>query len=86
MSHQAPTDRAAFGVHSEVGRRRGVLVCAPGPAHRRLTPADSVDKLRERDVDVIELPVITIVGAELGRGRGGGHCMTCPPPRDPVEF
>lgn len=34
-----------YGVHSEVGRLRKVLVCEPGLAHRRLTPSTADDLL-----------------------------------------
>ena len=43
------TDQTAagstYGVHSEVGKLRKVLVCAPGLAHRRLTPTNADDLL-----------------------------------------
>src|SRR6516164_549650 len=50
----ANTQSATFGVHSEVGQLRKVMVCAPGHAHERLTPTNC-DGLLYDDVMWVEV-------------------------------
>ena len=85
---------ATYGVHSEVGKLRKVLVCSPGLAHERLTPTncddllfddvlwvqnarrdhfDFMDKMRDRDVEVVELHnLLTETMETRGQGLAAG--------------
>jgi arginine deiminase len=56
-----------------------VLCLEPGVVIAYDRNVDTNIRLRREGIEVI-----TISGSELGRGRGGSHCMSCPILRDPA--